>query len=73
MDKKNEDNVIGKLVIEAKAKLTDEGSKKNEDFYDKLAKDIKNYGANFGILVTELNPDESIFINFAEIIIIFLL
>ncbi|WP_322960221.1 DUF2130 domain-containing protein [Mycoplasmopsis cynos] len=66
LDKKNEDNVIGKLVIEAKAKLTDEGSKKNEDFYDKLAKDIKNYGANFGILVTELNPDESIFINFAR-------
>ncbi|UWV82520.1 hypothetical protein [Mycoplasmopsis cynos] len=41
MDKKNEDNVIGKLVIEAKAKLTDEGSKKNEDFYDKLLKILK--------------------------------
>ncbi|AMD81304.1 hypothetical protein MCANPG14_01053 [Mycoplasmopsis canis PG 14] len=66
LDKKNEDNVIGKLVIEAKAKLTEDGSKKNEEFYDKLAKDVKNYGANFGILVTELNPDESIFINFAR-------
>ncbi|WAM06293.1 hypothetical protein ONA23_04750 [Mycoplasmopsis cynos] len=41
LDKKNEDNVIGKLVIEAKAKLTDEGSKKNEDFYDKLVKILK--------------------------------
>lgn len=62
-DKKFDDPIlIGKLVVEIKAKVSEKGSKKNEEFYEKLFKDTKNNKADYGILITELNPDEDIFI-----------
>lgn len=62
-DKKSDDPIlIGKLVVEIKAKVSEKGSKKNEEFYEKLFKDTKNNKADYGILITELNPDEDIFI-----------
>ncbi|RIV16610.1 DUF2130 domain-containing protein [Mycoplasmopsis gallopavonis] len=53
---------IGKIVIEAKALSSKNGSRKNEDFLPKLEKDRKKNNAQKAILVTELEPDQNLFI-----------
>ncbi|WP_036464544.1 DUF2130 domain-containing protein [Mycoplasmopsis sturni] len=48
---------ITRIVVEAKNKQTEEGTKKNADFIKKLIKDTENYEGNYAILVTELEPN----------------
>ncbi|WP_322908685.1 DUF2130 domain-containing protein [Mycoplasmopsis felis] len=70
----NKKEPIGSIIIEAKNKSTETGTKKNEDFISKLNKDKINYKADYAILSTELNPQEEIFIkrvpNFDDIYIV---
>ncbi|TDV22853.1 hypothetical protein BCF59_0699 [Mycoplasmopsis mustelae] len=63
LKKENNTNVkMGTVIIEAKNRSTEKGTKKNKDFLDKLEKDRRNYQADYAILVTELEPDKEIYI-----------
>ncbi|MFV8459016.1 DUF2130 domain-containing protein [Mycoplasma sp. CR] len=53
------EQVIGKIIIEAKDQASEDGKQKNSSFYKKLDNDRKNYKADVGFLVTTLEPNES--------------
>ncbi|MGZ9756748.1 DUF2130 domain-containing protein [Mycoplasma sp. 4423] len=55
-------NSYGTIIIEAKNRITEQGSKRNKDFIEKLEQDRKNFKADFAILVTELEPNSVIYI-----------
>ncbi len=56
---------LGSVVLEMKTQ-GETGTQKNESFLKKLAQDTKNYGADYGVLVTELEPETTIVISRAH-------
>ncbi|MFV8473931.1 DUF2130 domain-containing protein [Mycoplasma sp. Z407A] len=58
-DPGRDNEVIGKIIIEAKDQASEEGKQKNANFYKKLESDRNNYKADIAFLVTTLEPNES--------------
>ena len=63
----NFDNIKSKIIIDAKKQDTStKTKKKNKDYFEKLEKDRINFNADFAILATELEEDDSFYIRKAS-------
>ncbi|WP_031489331.1 DUF2130 domain-containing protein [Ureaplasma canigenitalium] len=47
------------IIFEAKTKFNTTEGQKNEKFFKKLDKDRENYGSQYAVLITELEPESS--------------
>ncbi|MGY6171743.1 DUF2130 domain-containing protein [Candidatus Mycoplasma pogonae] len=57
----NVKNTLAKVVVEVKTQ-SQNGTKKNSDFYAKLQKDKQNENAEYALLISELEPNDNFII-----------